>query len=173
MVGDHRAGEHAAWVAHHALQHGELLGRQFDGALAALHALRAGVEREVTGLEHGALGRIGRPAQQRTQPCQQFAKGKRLHQVVVGAGIQPVYTVIDGVAGGQHQHRRLDALAAQLAAEAEPVQPRQHHVEDEQVIGRRERPVEPVAAVIGCIDGVAFLFKTPFHVPGDLVIVFH
>ena len=75
--------------------------------LAAVDLAGLGIEREV--LE--AQDRRRRPrraatAQQRAQPRQQLGEVEGLHEVVVGADVEPLDAVVHGVAGGQHQDRR-------------------------------------------------------------------
>jgi hypothetical protein len=122
-------------VAHEHLEQLELLRGQRDLRVAAAHPARGRVEHEVADAQLGAA--VGRPAaHERAQPGQQLAEVERLDQVVVGAGVQPLDAVLDRIAGGEHEDRRAHALVAQPAAGLEAVQPRQHHVEDDDVVRR-------------------------------------
>ena len=77
----------------------------------------------------------------------ELLEAERLLQVVVAAEREPAHLVLGGVAGGQEQHRRPVALGAHPAADLEPVEVGQHHVEHDEV--RRGAPdgVEGVATV--------------------------
>ena len=94
-----------------------------------------------TGSRRPAAGRRRRPAQLGLDARQQLHHLERLGDVVVGAELQADDLVDDLAARGQHDHRRLDAAAAQLAQHVEAVHPRQHHVEQDEI----ERPPMPRA----------------------------
>ena len=76
--------------------------------------------------------RLG-PPQQRAQPRLQLAQRERLDQVVVGARVEPRDAVVDGVARGEHQHRRPVAAGAHPAAHLQPVDPGHRDVEHDGV----------------------------------------
>ena len=46
-------------------------------------------------------------ARSRLRARQQFGKGERFDQVIVCAQLQAMYPVLDGIARGQEQHRRI------------------------------------------------------------------
>ena len=94
-------------------------------------------------------------AQQRSQPRAELLERERLDEVVVGAGVEPLHAVRDGVARGEHQHGRAVAGGPQAAADLEPVGLGHQDVEDDRVgrlVGER---VERLAAVGGELDAVA------------------
>ena len=72
-------------------------------------------------------------AEQGPDPGQQLVEGEGLGQVVVGAGVEAGDPVGHLVAGGEHEHRRAVAPLPQQAADGQPVDPRHHHVEHDQV----------------------------------------
>ena len=92
------------------------------------------VEREVG---EAQLRRVAglQPAQQRPQPRLQLGERERLHQVVVGAGVEAVDPVGDRVARGQHQHRGAIAGGSHPPADLEPVDPGHRDVEHGRVDG--------------------------------------
>ena len=74
-----------------------------------------------------------------------------------GAGIQAAHLVLDAVAGRQHQHWRGHAASADFAADDDAVLLRQHQIEDDQVVIVDLGQEAAVLAVVGQIDGMAFL----------------
>ena len=83
------------------------------------------------------------------------AQRERLDQVVVGARVEPGDPVVDGVAGGEHQHRRAVAGLAHAPADLEAVDVRHRYVEDDGVELLGREPVERLAPVFGERDVVA------------------
>ena len=88
-------------------------------------------------------------AQQRPQPGQQLLQRERLGQVVVGAGVEALDPVADGVAGGEHQDGYVVAGGAQRAGGLDAVEPRHHHVHDDHVGRRPRRSRQRLGAVGG------------------------
>jgi hypothetical protein len=79
---------------------------------------------------------------ERAHPRFQFGQRKRFGHVVVGTQVQPLDPLLDGVGGGQDQHRRRVAARAQLAQHLQPGQLGQAEVEDHEVeVVRDERGV--------------------------------
>ena len=94
---------------------------------------------------------------------------ERLDQVVVGAGVEAGQLVVERVARGQHQHRRLLArLVAQLAADLQAVHAGQVEVEHDGVEVVDHGQVQAGDAVGGEIDGVAAVFQVVAEVGGDV-----
>jgi hypothetical protein len=93
-------------VAQEQFQQQELGLGQLDHPLAATDLVRDRIQGEVAVAQHLALpGAVTRAAQQRPQPGLQLAQRERLDEVVVGADVKPFDAVIDGVPGGEHEHR--------------------------------------------------------------------
>ena len=106
---------------------------------------RRWVETQVADLQHAQPLRFASPSQ-RSQAGEQLGEGEWLDEVIVGAGVEPGHAVLHRVAGGQHQHRRPDAVVAQPPARLEAVDPGQHHVEHDRVVLVRLRHPEGVLA---------------------------
>src|SRR6185437_1621084 len=75
---------------------------------------------------------------------EQLAKRERLHEVVVGAGLQTADAIVDGAPRREHQDGRRDVAAAHLRAEVEAASARQHDVEDDDIVRVRERRIASV-----------------------------
>ena len=74
---------------------------------------------------------------------------ERLHEIVVGAEIEPLHAILDGVFRRQHQHRRLQPAPAQRGQHFEAVALRQHQIEQHEVVrllAHEKKPSSPVAA---------------------------
>ncbi|MNI64426.1 hypothetical protein D3C73_1198680 [compost metagenome] len=78
--------------------------------------------------------------QQRAGPRGQFSQRKGLDQVVVRARIETRQAIVQGVARGHHDDRRVArGLGTQAAAQFVAVQARQHQVQHDQVKAARRR----------------------------------
>ncbi len=129
--------------------------RQLEAAAGAARVHRAEIERQVGEPEHLARLLGERAAQDRAQAGEQLLELERLRQVVVGAGVEPLDPVADGVARGQHQDRDAVAAAAQPPGDVEAVEAGHHHVENERVGGARVDGRERGVAVGGELHLVA------------------
>ena len=79
--------------------------------------------------------------------------------------------VVDGVARGQHQDGAPDAAVAEAPADREAVEPGQHHVEHDRVVGDGVRHPERLLAAIGDVDGVALLAQAAREQARELRLV--
>ena len=130
------------------------------------------VQGEVADAQQAALA-LEAPPQQRAQSGQQLRQGERLDQVVVGAGIEPLDPVVDGVARGEHQDRRVVTGAAHAAAHGEPVDVGQPEVEDQRVRGGLRQRLERLAARGHGHHLVALEAEGPVDGPADGEVVVH
>src|SRR5712692_7118093 len=113
-----------------------------------------------------------RAARQRAQPGEQLPEGEGLDQIVVGARVQPLDLVLHGVARGQHQDLRLDALGPELAAKLEAVAGAgQEQIQNQQIVGSRLDAGERGIRVSGHFDGIALLRQALLQELGDLLLV--
>ncbi|GAA3121809.1 hypothetical protein GCM10020254_81320 [Streptomyces goshikiensis] len=145
---DQLAGEYLAGVAHEEFEQGRFGTAELQRAAPAAPGPGRRVEHEVGEAERGgAAGRGRRPPQQRADPRDQLVQGERLDEVVVGARLQAVDALADGVERGQDEDGRTVAHRAQLPADAEAVEDGHHDVEDDRVrlpgrhLGEAREPV--------------------------------
>jgi len=161
-----------AGSAHEVAQEGELLGREVEATLAPAGLVAGVVELELAHPHDRAPGaRVA--AQQRPHPGQQLGEGERLHEVVVGAVVEPRHAVVEAVPCGQHQHARLhlERLGPQLPAHLAPVRTGHGDVEADQVVGVDERLGEGLVAVVGHVDRVAVAPQPSGDGLGQLLLV--
>ena len=119
--------EDLAASAHEGLEQRELFRRQLDLDFAAPDLPRGGIQNQVTRLEHArAFGRCA-PGEG-AQPGEELREREGLGQIVVGARVEAGDPILDGVARGQHEHRRPAARLTEPPADLEAVLAGQHHV---------------------------------------------
>lgn len=100
--------------------------------------------------------------QQHPHPSGQFAEGKRLDQIVVGARIQSLDALINSVPGGEHKdprRPRLRRVCPNLRAHLEPIDVRHREIEADQVIRLELQPFQRIVTTMDDIDGVTVAAK--------------
>ena len=127
-------------------QNGELFRRNLHRLLLQIDLLAGEVQLQIIHLHQIVAVALVAP-QEGAHACLQFDQREGFDQVVVGAGVQPVDAIFQGVAGGQDQHRQIDLLAAPLPQQRGAVHVRQAEIQDhhavlagdEQAVGLRRR----------------------------------
>src|SRR4051794_36932649 len=158
-----------ALVAHQVLEQLELALRQVDGALAAAHLVRVGVQRQVRDDQRGASAR--RPAaQERAQPRPQLLALERLDQVVVGARVEALDPRLDGIARREDQDRDVVGRP-DPARDLDAVDLRQPEVEDDEVGVVGGGLVQRRLPIAGDAHVVAVQAQRALEDLGDLVVV--
>ena len=95
----------------------------------------------------GFLRSSDRAAKHGPNPGHQLLRSERFGQVIVGARVESGHAVGLGRAGRQHDHGNL-ALPPDQAQQLKAVEPRHHHVEEQQVMPAIEGPGQAPAAVV-------------------------
>ena len=119
-----------------------------------------------------ASRRVRGAAHERLDAGKQLREGERLRQVVVRAALEAADPVLDRALRAQEEHGDLAARRAQPADEAQPVEPRKHHVDDRGVVARRLGQRQARLPVRGVVDRVAGLLEPAHDERGDLGIIF-
>ena len=100
------------------------------------------------------------PAQQRADARGELVELERLHEVIVGAGVEARDAIGDRVARGQDQHGPRVAAPAHRAQHVEALLARQAEIEQQEVVHvLRERELGG-AAVLHPVDGEAVLLQS-------------
>ncbi len=128
------------------------------------------IAEDVHGRRPGALGTA---PQQRLDPGDEDDVREGLGQIVVRARVQALGLVVLAVLGGEHQDRHVVAGRAQGGADPVAVHPGQHDVEDDQVVRRPARPVQPLQAVVDDVHGVALGGQSLGQGEGEAAFVLH
>ena len=108
--------------------------------------------------------------EQRPDAGRQLLRRERLGEVVVGARLEPGDDVVGVVAGRDHDDRHVARLA-QRAAQLEPVDARQHDVDQHDVGGLAAERLERVLAAGGLLDGPALVLERQLHRRADALVV--
>ena len=125
--------QHAARVEHEQLEQLVLGARELGEVVADHHAVARAVELELAERERIGIALAIRAAHERAQARLQLAHVERLDEVVVGARVEAVDAVGDGVARREHQDRHAIAGRAQAPADLEAVDVRHADVEHDGV----------------------------------------
>ncbi len=113
--------DHPTRVAHQLAQHRELAAGDLGLEATDPDPLFQGIEDHVADGDP-VLGRLPTSAE-RLEAGGELLHGERLDQVVVGPRLEAGHPLGDRAAGGQHQDRQVDPLAAQPSADVEPAIP--------------------------------------------------
>src|SRR5436309_2832690 len=79
---------------------------------------------------------------ERSDSREQLVEGERLHEVVVGAGVEPVDAIAHGRARREHQDRDLIARGAETPADLDAVESGQTKIEDDRVVRVAHREIQ-------------------------------
>ena len=159
-------------MTHQVLEQRELRLGELHRPITAGHLAGGRVERQVRVAEL-LSGVAVRPPEQRPQPREQLLERERLDDVVVGAGVEAVDPVLDGVPGGQHQDRSAVAAGAKLARDLQAVALGHQHVQDDGVHRRRRDRAEGLLAIRRQLDLVALELQGPLERSAELRFVIH
>lgn len=105
LRGNQRARQHFTVAAHQQFQQAEFLGGQVNALPGPAGAPAQQVQFQIGHPQQAFLIRAPATAQDAAHARQQFGKGKRLDQVIIGTQLQALDPIIDLIARGQEHHR--------------------------------------------------------------------
>src|SRR6267143_188818 len=128
MLDDLTAGNKLRRAKQKQLKEGKLPGCQRDGLFVARGAAAVAVEYKVRVAKLCVAG-MEAPANQCSNPRKKLRQDKRLGEIVIGPGVQALDTLLDQTSRREHQHGRFYAPLTQLAADFDPAEVGQAHIE--------------------------------------------
>ena len=168
------AAENAARTFHEEFQKAVFGWPQLEGLTAPLNLVGDRIELDIANLDCFASKGRANAAHDRSYTRQQFARRKRLGEVIVCAHFQTTDPVILGLTRGQHDDRHMGGLLvpAQLAAHLNPAGPFDHPVKDDEIGHIFACKHERIIAILGASHGIAFVLKAVFKKLGKGGIIF-
>lgn len=88
---------------------------------------------QVSALKTSDLGWRRLAASKRIDPCRELRKRERLDEIIVGARLEAGHSILDPSERGEHQYRDVDTGNPGAAKDRDPVEPRQHAIEDREI----------------------------------------
>src|SRR5262245_35657591 len=147
VLRDHRAAENLVAAAKQKLQERKFLRRQVDPLIAPAHLAGYRVEPQICNRQDG--GRSGSSApQQSAHSRQQFLERKRLGQIIIRAEIQTRNFVSDRYPSRQQKHRDVDSPSTNFFYKTQSIKPRQHDIENDEVVAVSQKPIESGLAIV-------------------------
>ena len=135
----------------------------------ALHRAREQIHFQIADRQFRDRTSLVAPMPKRAHAREQFARGERLGEIIVGARVQALDAMVFLAKRGEDQHRRRHAAGAQMLDDRDAVLLRQHAIEHDDVIAAIERRCFAEFAVIGHIDGVPIVLKRRLETVGHVV----
>ena len=149
-------GEDLAGVGEQLIEQLELLFGQLQHLLPPGDGVGAGVQHHRANDDPPLAGDMG-PAEQGIDPPGQLLIVHRLCHVVVHAGGEAPALVLEGLLGGEKQHRDAVALVPQGLDQGIAVHPGHHHIGDDQIHGLPLQQLQSLHAVLSADDGKLML----------------
>src|SRR6266702_7965346 len=155
MLEQHRTGDDAALVADEIFEQLKLPRQQRNLPAAPAGAARDQVDGEIADPQKCFLGDGLAATAVRFQPREKLDEGEWLDEIIVAAGAQAAYAVIDLAERRDDQEGSRDAVVAQLPHHRNAVDVGQHAVDGDHGIVARGAVAQGLAAGCGEIDVIA------------------
>jgi len=155
MVDELALGQDLPRMTHQVLQESELSGSQWDDGSVTRDDTRDGVQSEVPDLQDRGSFRHN-SAQQSADASYEDDEAKWLGQVIVSSDIQCVGLVVLAVFRRQHEDRGPHPSLPQTLDDLVSIQPGEHEVQHDDVIGLLGRSPQGLFAVMGDVNTEAF-----------------
>src|SRR6516165_1584512 len=155
VLQQHCPGYHPPLVAHEVFQELEFPRKEHDLLAVPAGRPRDQVDRKIADAQDGLLGNGVAASSKRLEPRKKFHERKRFYQIVVTAGAQTAYPVVDLPECTNDQERRADAAIAQSAHYGNSVDVRKHTVDRDDGIVARRAPTQRFMACRSQVDLVA------------------
>ena len=107
---------------------------KLDRHVLAIHQPRRPVDRDIADDEHRRGIASGSPYE-RAKACHELGDGERLRQIIVGAKVERLDAIVDGVERGQNQNRRTRPRLPQILQKRPAAALRHHQVEHDRIVG--------------------------------------
>src|SRR5271166_2734783 len=171
MLGNFRATNHAVGIARQEFKERIFLGCKRNRTISALGRLRPGIELQIAH-ENLCGAQLSGTAQQCTQARQQFAELKWLRQIIIGARVQSLDAIVDGIPRREHQDGHALFAGSDRTASSEAILTWNHHVQDHYIVVVDLHLIESIVAIGNDVDSVGLFLKSTDHEACDTRIVF-
>ena len=112
-------------ILHEVLEKRIFLGGEFNPLAVALYLLREPVQFQLP--HNQSAGAVDRPAaKKRLGPHQELGECERFGQVVVGAGLEELNLILNGILSSEDQYRNTRIIAPDALQHLASIHPRQH-----------------------------------------------
>ena len=170
VLADRRSRDERAAMANHQLEDRVLARGQLDRHVLAIHQPRRPVDGDIADDEHRRGIAAGSP-HERAKARHELGDGKGLRQIIVGAKIERLDAIVDGVERRQNQHRRARARLPQILQQRPAAALRHHQVEHHRIVGHFAEHVLRFVAIRGDVDGKVRLAERTAQRAGQIGLI--